>query len=143
MPTSSNFAFTLGISEEGDCRDELTIDEDPTSATTNLDQSSEVATVIDHWGGTAVLNRLESISGVDRVDNHDAPVSIVHGTADATVPFREAEVWRDAHESTGVAEEWNPLGTVGHGPGRVRVGDQTLVESAADFTVEIQRLQVR
>ena len=53
----SVLAVGLGVSDQDDCTDEISVDDDPTLSTTNLDQSSEVATVIDHWGGTAGVLR--------------------------------------------------------------------------------------
>ena len=82
------------MSGQDDCTDEISVDDDPTLSTTNLDQSSEVATVIEHGGGTSILVVLELMDGIDRFDATDTPVSIVHGTEDVTVPFSEAETIR-------------------------------------------------
>jgi len=138
----SVLAVTLGASDEGDCTDEVSVEEDPTLLTTNLDQSSEVATVIDHWGGTAILTALELMDGIDRFDSTDAPVSIVHGTEDPTVLFAEAETIRAEYERTGVTYEWNPLVGRGHGVWEATIDGQSLTESAADFIIETQSLQV-
>ncbi|MEM9466439.1 MAG: alpha/beta hydrolase [Actinomycetota bacterium] len=139
----SNLAITLGVSDEGDCTDEVSIDDDPTLASTNLDQSSSVATVIDHWGGSAVLTMLGFLDSGSRFDPTDAPVSIVHGTADTTVDFAEAENLRSAYESTGVPYAWHPLEGAGHAAWRATIDGRPLVESAADFIIETQRLDVR
>ena len=101
-----------------------------------------MATVIDHWGGTAILSMLEFTDGVDRFDPTDAPVSIVHGTEDPAVPFTEAETIRSAYERTGAAYEWNPLEGIGHGAWEVTIDGQSLEESAADFIIETQTLTV-
>ena len=138
----SVLAVTLGVSDPEDCTDEISIDDDPTLSTTNLDQSSDVATVIDHWGGTLILFVLELMDGIDRFDATDAPVSIIHGTEDRTVPFSEAETIQAAYEETGVAYEWHPLEGRGHGPWDATLDGQTLFESAYDFIIEIQELQV-
>ena len=138
----SFLALTLGVSEAGDCVDELSVDEDPTLATTNLDQSSEVATVIDHWGGTLILSMLELSGGGTRFDATDAPISIVHGTEDPTVPFSEAERIRAEYEQTGVTYEWLPLEGAGHGAWGVTVDGQDLAESAVEFVIETQSLPV-
>ena len=139
----SNLAITLGVSDESDCTDEVSIADDPTLASTNLDQSSSVATVIDHWGGSAVLTMLGMLEGGSRFDPSDAPVSIVHGTDDATVDFSEAESLRDAYETTGVAYAWHPLEGAGHGAWGATIDGRPLVESAADFIVEVQDLERR
>ena len=138
----SVLAVGLGVSDQDDCTDEISIDDDPTLSTTNLDQSSEVATVIDHWGGTSILVILELMDGIDRFDATDAPVSIVHGTEDLTVPFSEAETIQAAYTETGVAYEWHPLEGRGHGAWGATIDGQTLFESAYDFIIETQALQV-
>lgn len=139
----SNLAIMLGASHPEDCVSEIDVETDPTLASTNLDQSSEVATVIDHWGGHAVLSMIELINGGgSRFDPSDAPVSIVHGTADRTVDFSEAERLRAEYEQTGVAYEWHPLDGAGHGAWRAEIGGRPLVESAAAFIVETQGLTV-
>ena len=138
----SVLAVTLGASDPNDCTDEISASEDPTLSTTNLDQPSDVATVIDHWGGTAILNVLEMMDGVDRFDPSDAPISIVHGTEDPTVPFSEAEAIQAAYDSTGATYEWHPLEGKGHGPWEATIDGQPLFESAADFIIETQSLTV-
>jgi len=138
----SVLAVGLGVSDQDDCTDEISLDDDPTLSTTNLDQSSEVATVIDHWGGTSILTVLELMDGIDRFDATDAPVSIVHGTEDLTVPFSEAETIQAAYHETGVAYEWHPLEGRGHGAWAASVDGQTLFESAYDFIIETQALNV-
>ena len=51
-----------GITFDGDYKDELTLTEDPTLATTNLNQSSTVQAVYAHWS---------SDGEVDLVQQHD------------------------------------------------------------------------
>ena len=124
------------MSGQDDCTDEISVDDDPTLSTTNLDQSSEVATVIEHGGGTSILVVLELMDGIDRFDATDAPVSIVHGTEDVTVPFSEAETIQAAYNETGVAYEWHPLEGRGHGAWGATADGQTPFESACDFIIE-------
>ena len=66
-----------------------------------------------------------------------------HGTNDATVDFAEAENLRAAYEVTGVPYAWHPLEGVGHGAWRATIDGAPLVESAAEFIVEIQDLDRR
>lgn len=135
-------AIVLGVSDPQDFRDEVSASADPTLATTHLDQPSRVRTVIDHWGGLEHLRILEALDGRSRFDATDAPVSIVHGTNDATVPFTEAETLRDAYASTGVPFGFHPLTGLGHGPWAATVGGVTLEELALDFVLEQQALTV-
>ncbi|MEO0493880.1 MAG: alpha/beta hydrolase, partial [Actinomycetota bacterium] len=138
----SNLAITLGVSDEGDCTDDISLDDDPTLATTNLDQSSSVATVIDHWGGSAVLTIVEMLESGTRFDATDAPMSIVHGTEDPTVAFSEAERLRAAYDETGVPYAWHPLEGKGHSAWGATIDGRPLVESAADFIITIQDLEL-
>ncbi len=135
-------AIVLGVTDPQDFRDEVPASADPTLATTHLDQPSRVRTVIDHWGGLDHLRILEALDGRSRFDVSDAPVSIVHGTADPTVPFTEAEALRDAYVSTGVAFAFHPLEGRGHGPWDATFGGMTLEELAMAFVIEQQALTV-
>lgn len=137
----SFIALALGVSNEEDCRDEISLADDPTLADTHLEQSSTVATVIDHWGGTAILTMLQTLGGQTRFDASDAPVSIVHGTQDPTVSFDEALKIRAAYEDSGVPFAWHPLEGEGHGVWGATVDGSPLVDLARDFIVEQQGLE--
>ena len=135
-------AIVLGVTDPEDFRDEVPASADPTLATTHLNQPSRVRTVIDHWGGLEHLRILQALDGRFRFDASDAPMSIVHGTNDATVPFTEAEALRDAYVSTGVPFAFHPLVGFGHGPWTATVGGLTLEELAMAFVIEQQSLTV-
>jgi len=136
-------AVGLGVVDESDCKDELTVGEDPTLATTNPDESSEIHTVIDHWGSEAAVQVVEGLNGGEsRFDPTDAPISIVHGTADPTVPFALAEQLKAAYAETGVPYAYHPLEGAGHGAWRSEVDGMSLFELAFDFIVEQQGLSV-
>ncbi len=139
----SFIAVALGATDEGDCTTEIEPEMDHTLAGTHLEQSSRVATVIDHWGGIAIVTVLEAMGGPDRFDPTDAPISIVHGTEDPTVNFHQAEILRDLYQSTGVPYAFHPLEGQGHGPWGARVDGRTLTRLASDFIVEQQGLEVR
>ena len=139
----SFIAMALGVSDEGDCKNEIPAAADPTLADTHLDQSSAVATIIDHWGGPAILTMLEAMSGADRFDPTDAPVSIVHGTDDPTVAFSEAEAIKAEYDVTGVPYAWHPLQGVGHAAWNATINGQSLAESAARFVIAQQGLELR
>ncbi len=129
----------LGVSDEADYRDELSLDEDPTLSTTNLDQSAKVQTVIDLWGATAHLDAMEVLNGVDRFDVSDAPVAIMHGVDDEAVPFVEAEQIKAKYDGTGVPYIYHPL-QAGHGAWNEKIEGQNLAKVAFDFIVEQQAL---
>ena len=135
-------AIMLGVTEPEDYRDEITVTEDPTLATTNLGVDADVHTIIDHWGGTVMIDAVQVLTGANRFDANDAPISIVHGTADPTVPFTEAEELRAAYMGTGVPHAWYPLQDKGHGPWGASYQGKTLSELAWDFVIEQQELMV-
>lgn len=139
----SYLAIMLGVTNPEDFRDELTVAEDPTLATTNLGAGGDVHTIIDHWGGITHMEILELIDGTSRFDASDAPVSIVHGKADLTVPYEEAEKLRLAYKATGVPYAIHALSATGHGAWGAIVDGQNLRELAFDFVVEQQGLTVQ
>ncbi len=138
----SFLALALGVSDEADCVGEVSSEADPTLADTHVEQSSRVQTIVDHWGGTAVITMLEMLGGAPRFDATDAPVSIVHGTEDPTVPFSQAEAIRDAYQTTGAPYAFYPLEGLGHGPWNAQLSGQSLTELAFDFIVLQQKLVV-
>jgi len=49
--------IALGISNQEDFRDEIPLTEDPTLSTTNLNETYEVKSLVDFWGGLIVMIR--------------------------------------------------------------------------------------
>ncbi|HAP62351.1 MAG TPA: esterase, partial [Cytophagales bacterium] len=132
----------LGVTEPEDYRDELTVDQDPTLATTHLDQPSTVHTILDFWGSDGLVSALEGAYGHQRFDATDAPILIVHGDEDPTVAFSEAIDLRDTYESTGAQYEFHQLVGQGHSVWRATVAGKGLDELAFDFVVAQQSLTV-
>lgn len=139
----SFLSVMLGTTEPEDYRDELDAATDPTLSTTNLTSPSRVHTIIDHWGGSALVDLLDEVWGLKRFDATDAPVSIIHGTIDAVVAFAEAENLRAIWSGTGVAHDFHELAGAGHGAWGAMIDGKTLDEVAHDFIVEHQGLRVR
>ncbi|MEM8922690.1 MAG: alpha/beta hydrolase [Actinomycetota bacterium] len=138
----SFIAVALGVSGEGDCLAEIDEAVDPTLAATNLDQTAEVHTVINHWGGTAIVDMLELLDGSSRFGPDDAPLSTVHGTDDRTVDYTNAERLRDAYAETGVAFVLHRLDGAGHGAWQSTVDGDDLWRLAFDVITEQQALVV-
>lgn len=138
----SMLSVMLGATEPGDFRDELTSSEDPTLATTNPEQPSRVHTVIDHWGSGGIVQTVEALRGAPRFGANDAPISIVHGTADETVPFRRAEDLRDIYTDSAVPFAFHPLDGEPHGAWEATIDGKSLFELAFDFIVQQQGLGV-
>ena len=142
----SQLAIALGVTDPADFRDELTIEADPTLASTHLDSSMAVRTIVEHWGGTTAMTVLEALDGRSRFDADDPPMSIVHGTDDDTVLFAEAEKLRDAYIETGVPYAFYPIEGAGHGAWNRAVsvdGEPVRLQVLAfDFIIEQQGLTV-
>ena len=139
----SYLALALGTIDEDDCKTEVSEEDGPTLASTHLEQRSDVATVIDHWGGTAIHQMLELMDGQSRFDATDAPLSIVHGTADATCPFEEAEAIQAAYIENDINHAWYPVVNGEHGMWEVVLDGRTLTGLAFDFIVAHQTLTVQ
>lgn len=136
--------LALGTVDEGDYRDELSLEDDWTLATTNLEQSSRVATVIDQWGTLSAVTRLEELSPGDRIDSGDAPVLIIHGTEDGLVLFSRGLEVQAAFTAVGVPVELQPIDGAGHSPFSARLNDgRPQTEAMLEFMVEHQQLDLR
>jgi acetyl esterase/lipase len=135
----SFLALMLGITDAADYRDELSVAQDSTLETTNLSARSDVHTVIDHWGGPGLIDAIEAISPGDRWDATDAPISIIHGRSDESVPFPNAEEIVAHADRVGLPYTFRPFDG-GHGEWRLEVDGQNLHELAFDFILEHQDL---
>jgi acetyl esterase/lipase len=67
--------------------------------------SSQIGAVIDFWGGLHEASEMEA---------GEAPLIIIHGTLDRTVPFTYAQQLATRAQSVGVAYEFHPLEGAGH-----------------------------
>ncbi len=135
-------ALTLGISNQEDFRDEISLTDDPTLATTNLDQTYEIKSIVDHWGSNNALEVYGFIYGTNRFDSNDPPLFIAHGTEDPTVLFSEAEELVHLYDSTGAHVELNTLVGRGHGPWGATLNGKSLSDLSFEFLVEQQGLNV-
>ena len=92
-----------------------------------------------------MLNGLEMLDGESRFEVTDAPISIVHGMYDDTVPYQSALDLQEAYGVTGVRCDLHPLDMPGHGLWDARVGEdeRSLSEVAYDFIVDVQHLERR
>lgn len=123
-----------------DFRDELSVDDDPTLASTNLDASSRVVAVVEHWGSGNMVGVYEQIYDVNRFGPDNPPISIVHGKQDTTVSFTEAEALEMIYEANHVDFEFYELPEAGHGAWNTTLDGQKLTELAFDFLVSRQGL---
>ena len=144
--------FALGISNADDFRDEISLDDDPTLASTNLDQSYTVQSMVWFWGSTAKLDMHEGVHELekyDRYDSGDPEIFMAHGKGDDPVtPYTEAEEVLDVYASMDVHSELATLlmpdgSPAGHGAWEAEVDGKGLSELTFDFLVDRQDLDLR
>ena len=138
----ANTAKTIAVSNLDDFTTEISVNQDPTLATTNLDEVYQIQTIIDFWGGLGVTNGFEEVYGIDLFDSNDPVLYKAHGTADFTVPFTSALELQGIYESIGVTIQLDTLIGVGHGDFNATLDGKRLEELAFDFIVEQQRMIV-
>ena len=143
--------IALGISNIDDFRDEISISDDPTLSSTNLNETYIVSSLVYFWGSNTVLDTHEMVYGLEQYDRYDAndpELFLGHGQADSTqTPFEEALELQSIYESLGV---YNNLVTLflpngnaaGHGAWDAVVNGKELSELTFDFLIERQNLTV-
>lgn len=109
-------ALAAGATFEGDYVDELSVDEDPTLATTHLGVSSVVQAVYSHWSsdGEVLLPQQHDPENRTRYTAANAPVAEFHGNNDTLIPIAHAYAVQAAYARTGVPYELVVLDGCGH-----------------------------
>lgn len=143
--------IALGISNQEDFRNEITISDDPTLSTTNLNESYVVRSMVYFWGSNIKLDVFEAVYNLEQYDRYDASdpeLFMGHGTAqDLVTPYEEALELQSIYNSLGI---YNKLATLtlpngnpaGHGAWNGVVNGKGLSELTFDFLVERQNLNV-
>ena len=143
--------IALGISNLEDFRDEISISDDPTLSTTNLNETYVVNSMVYFWGSNLKLDVFEGVYGLeqyDRYDPSDPELFMAHGEAyDPVTPYEEALELQDIYNSLGI---YNKLETLllpngdqaGHGAWNAVVDGKGLSELTFDFLVERQNLRI-
>jgi len=135
-------AVMLGATEPEDYRDELSLADDPTLRSANLDAPSKVHTVVDFWGSAIAVQLYEDVWGQPRFGESDAPLLIIHGTEDPTVSYEKALELEAIWQSNDVPYELRTLVGAGHGAWNRTLDGLPLIEIAFDFIVRHQQLLV-
>lgn len=136
-------AVAISTSNAEDFRDEIDIADDPTLVSVNATTTFEVQTIVDLWGSGVGCDILEILDGENRFDTNDPPLFIMHGTADPTVLFEEAEKLKATWDSLSLPLDYYPIQGGGHGTWNATVGGKRLEELAFDFIVDQQNLVVK
>ena len=149
--------IALGISNQDDFRDEISISDDPTLSTTNLNQTFDVRSMIYFWGSNIKLDVFESVyqlSQYERYDVNDPELFMAHGEAyDPVTPYQEALELQSIYNSLGIHNQLatimvpsisNPsvLVDAGHGAWNGELNGKGIFELSFDFLVERQNLTV-
>ncbi len=134
--------IALGISNEEDFRDEISIAADPTLSTAHLNETYTVRSLVEFWGGNVKLELFEAVFGLDRYDSGDPELFIAHGTEDPTVLFSEGEELDSIYNALGIYRQFVPLVDEGHGAWTATVNGKGLFEMSFDFLVDRQSLRV-
>ena len=116
--------------------------QDPTLQSTNLSESFQVQTVLDFWGGRASVDALSALDNEERFDSDNAPLMIVHGTADPTVDYAEATSLDSTYNANGIPCTLYVIENGGHGIWRATVNGAQLWSLGFAFMVEQQGLTV-
>lgn len=145
MSAGASLAIMLGTTDAEVYRDELTLQDDATLATTNLDQPATVHTVVALSMTPAANTLLETIYGINPYDETDAPIMIMNGTEDRLVDISEAEMVAEQYEATGVPYAFYPVDGAGHSLNfmNAEVDGKVPMELAFDFVVEQQKLVIQ
>ncbi len=135
--------IALGISNEEDFRDEISMTDDPTLSTTNLNETYDVKSMVYFWGSNIKLDVFEGVYDLDRYDSNDPELFMAHGSEnDPVTPYEEALELQGIYGSLGIHSELATLDGFGYGAWHATVNGKGLFELSFDFLVERQNLYV-
>lgn len=136
--------IALGISNLEDFKDEISVADDPTLSSTNLNEAYEVKSMVYFWGSNVKLELFEGIYGLNRYDVHDPELFMAHGTNDmnAGTPFSEATELQEIYDSLSIYNELVTLEGAGHGAWDAQIDGKGLFELSFAFITDRQELTV-
>ena len=129
--------------EPGDFRDEISLTDDPTLSTTNLNETYEVQSLVYFWGSNIKVELYNSVYEVDRYDGDDPELFMAHGDGnDPVTPYEGALALQDIYDSLNIHSELVTLEGHGHGAWNAVVDGKGLFELSFDFLVDRQNLDL-
>ena len=135
--------IALGISNQEDFRDEISIADDPTLSTTNLEETYNVQSMVYFWGSNIKLDVFEAVYGLYQYDSNDPELFMAHGDQyDPVTPYEEALELQEIYDSLGIYNKLITLEGEGHGAWSATVDGKGLSEMSFDFIVDRQNLTV-
>ena len=133
----------LGLTDLGDFRDEISLQDDPTLSTTNLNETYEVQSMIYFWGSNKKVELYNTVYEVDRYDGDDPELFMAHGDGyDPVTPYEGALVLQDIYDSLEIHSELVTLEGHGHGAWNAVVDGKGLFELTFEFLIERQDLDL-
>ena len=133
----------LGLTDLGDFRDEISLQDDPTLSTTNLNETYEVQSMIYFWGSNKKVELYNTVYEVDRYDGDDPELFMAHGDGyDPVTPYEGALVLQDIYDSLNIHNELVTLEGHGHGAWNAVVDGKGLFELTFEFLIERQDLDL-
>lgn len=133
----------LGLTDLGDFRDEISLQDDPTLSTTNLNETYEVQSMIYFWGSNKKVELYNTVYEVDRYDGDDPELFMAHGDGyDPVTPYEGALVLQDIYDSLEIHNELVTLEGHGHGAWNAVVDGKGLFELTFEFLNERQDLDL-
>ena len=84
-------AIVVGMTENDDYIDELTVEQDPTLLSTNLNQVFEVKTILNFWGGKDCVDAISIFKNKQLYGKNNPSLFTAHGTNDQIVTHEKAE----------------------------------------------------
>ena len=135
--------IALGISNESDFRDEISIDHDPTLDTTNLNETYDVKSMVYFWGSNVKVELYNTVYEVDRYDAKDPELFMAHGNGnDPVTPYEGALALQDIYDSLGIYNELVTLEGHGHGAWNAVVNGKGIFELSFNFLIDRQKLDI-
>lgn len=135
-------SIAIGVSDLEDFTNEIPSAEDPTLATTNINQAFRIKTIIDLWGSDEAVAALHKVYGYQRLTADDPPILIIHGEDDATIPISDAKYLRDKYSSMGINHAFYNIPEQGHSPWDATIDGLSLNQLTFNFIVNQQNLTV-
>jgi len=135
--------IALGISNQEDFRDEISVADDLTLSTTNLEETYDVKSMVYFWGSNIKLDVFEAVYGLYQYDSNDPELFMAHGDQyDPVTPYEEALELQEIYYSLNIYSELVTLYGEGHGAWAATFDGKGLFELSMDFIAERQSLTV-
>jgi predicted esterase len=96
-------SLAAGVVFEDDYKSELTVEQDPTLATTHLAMNSSVQAVYTHWSSHGEVDLVTAYDHANRTrwSTTNAPIIEFHGDKDTTIPIQQAYDVQAIYNKTG------------------------------------------